>query len=215
METSGDRPSQALFSAERAKAFTDAVVAIAMTLLILPLMESVGEAVKEGHGTLDWFLGELGPLFSFALSFVIIANLWVSHHRVFDGVKYVSEGLLWITIAWMFTIVWMPVATALVGQMADDPLQKLLYIGTMLVASLLLALTRLYLRAHPELHDTDPVSLRRGLVAEFVTVFLFALALTLSITIPGISYFPMFLLLLTRPLYGLVMRILPAKRPTG
>jgi uncharacterized membrane protein len=205
-----ERPAESSFgyvaSAERTKAFTDAVVAIAMTLLILPLLESVGEAVKSGDDTLQWLNAEGGALFSFALSFVIIANLWVSHHRIFTNVERVSNALLWITIAWMFTIVWLPVPTAIVGQMHDDAMQKVLYIGTMILASVLLAVTRLYLRAHPELHDLAPRSLQRGLVAEFVTVFLFVVALVLALAIPGISYFPMFLLLLTQPVFLLVMR---------
>lgn len=204
-----------LFSAERAKAFTDAVVAIAITLLILPLMESVGAAAAAHESTSQWFSAEIGQLTSFALSFMVIANFWTSHHRVFDGVTRMSNTLLWITIAWMFTIVWLPVATALVGQIPNDPLQIVLYIGTMLLASLLLVVTRLYLRAHPDLHDIAPDALRRGTIAELVAVFLFALALTLALVFPGLSYWPMFLLVLIRPLYIVVTRFIARRKPAG
>ncbi len=53
-------------SAERMKVFTDAVVAIAMTLLILPLMESVAEAGRDGVSTADYLSEHGGQLFSFA-----------------------------------------------------------------------------------------------------------------------------------------------------
>ena len=61
-------------SAERLKAFTDAVVAIAMTLLILPLMESVTDVGGEGGGVAEWLDDHAGQLFGFALSFVMIAT---------------------------------------------------------------------------------------------------------------------------------------------
>ena len=98
-------------SAERLKAFTDAVVAIAMTLLILPLMDSVTDATESGAGA--WVAAEWPSLLTFMLSFVLIANFWITHHRMFAKVERVNQALLWLTILWMFTIVWLPVATAI------------------------------------------------------------------------------------------------------
>src|SRR3954453_5221535 len=111
--------------AERLKAFADAVVAIAMTLLILPLTESVGEAAAEQASTWEWLNDNAAQLFSFALSFVLIATFWMTHHRLFAGVHRVTSGLLWLTIAWMFTIVWLPIPTALVGQLETDAGQEI------------------------------------------------------------------------------------------
>ena len=122
-------------SAERLKFFTDAVVAIAMTLLILPLMESVAEAGRDGVTTADYLHEHGGQLFSFALSFVIIASFWAGHHSLFEHVERYSAALVWLNIAWMFTIVWLPVPTAMVGSMAEDGPQKAIYIGTLLVSS--------------------------------------------------------------------------------
>jgi uncharacterized membrane protein len=206
-------PDEVLFGAERAKAFTDAVVAIAMTLLILPLMESVSTAASEGLTTAQWLSREFWPLFSFVLSFVIIANFWVSHHRIFNRVHGISTALLWITIAWMLTIVWMPVVTALVGQITADPLQKILYIGAMLVASLLLAGSRVYLRTHPRLHDIPNPVLRRGIIVELVMSFLFGAALVVALVFPETSYYPLFLLVLTRPMSLFALRVLPQGAP--
>ncbi|MBU4465788.1 MAG: DUF1211 domain-containing protein, partial [Actinobacteria bacterium] len=143
-------------SAERVKAFTDAVVAIAMTLLILPLLDTVKEAAADGSSTLEWLQNNFSPILVFLLSFVIIANFWTSHHRLFARVESVTEFLLWITIAWMLTIVWLPVATAITGQMESDTLQRVLYIGSMTLTSVLLLCARLYLARHPALHDISP-----------------------------------------------------------
>lgn len=60
-------------SSERLKSFTDAVVAIAMTLLILPLINTIGDASASGQSTADWIGANLDAITLFALSFVLIA----------------------------------------------------------------------------------------------------------------------------------------------
>jgi uncharacterized membrane protein len=201
-----------LLSAERLKAFEDAVVAIAMTLLILPLLENVSEFAREHKTALDFVQTENKQLFSFALSFVIIAVFWMNHHRVFDRVEKATNALVWLQVGWMFTIVWLPVSTAMVGVMPDDATQKLLYIGALLASSLLMLGTRLYLRRHPELHHITPPSLRRGLIAEVVMSVLFAVSLVIAVLVPNIGYAAMFLLLLSGPAQAFVAREGDARR---
>jgi len=195
-----------LLSAERLKAFVDAVVAIAMTLLILPLLENVAEFAREDKSALDYVQQEGAQLFSFALSFLIIAVFWMSHHRVFDRVERSTTLLVWLQIGWMFTIVWLPVATAMLGSMDADAMQKLLYIGGLLVSSLLMLVTRLYLRAYPELHRMDPASLRHGIIAEVVLSAMFAIALVVAVYVPDIGYAAMFLLVLSGPVQAILAR---------
>ncbi|WP_375385947.1 TMEM175 family protein [uncultured Microbacterium sp.] len=200
-------------SSERVKAFTDAVVAIAMTLLILPLLDTIGEAATENQTTLEWLQQNSGSLFVFVLSFVIIANFWTSHHRLFARVEHVSEGLLWITIAWMLTIVWLPVATSMTGQMESDALQRTLYIGSMAITSILLFSARLYLRRHPQLHDIRASDLRRGLVADVATAIMFVVSLAVAVIFPTVGYAALFLMFLVGPLHTLGMRIIGDPRP--
>jgi uncharacterized membrane protein len=192
--------------AERIKSFADAVVAIAMTLLILPLMESVGDAADHDLSTAEWLNENAGQLLSFALSFVLIANFWLTHHRLFAGVRRVTNSLLWLTIAWMFTIVWLPIPTALLGQLEQDPGQEILYIGTLALTSLVMFLIRLYVLRHPLLHDIPEDRLRNGLSADLVTLGLFLLALVVALVFPQVGYWAMFLLLLVGPLHQLIVR---------
>ncbi|MFE6736304.1 TMEM175 family protein [Microbacterium sp. NPDC057650] len=204
--TETDTP-RTLLPADRLKAFTDGVVAIAMTLLILPLMEGVIDLGREGVTVLEYLQEDTGQLISFAMSFVLIASFWVTHHRIYDRVERTSPTLIWITIAWMFTIVWLPVPTAMIGSMPDDAAQKSLYVGTLIAASLVLMITRMYLLRHPELHDISGENLRAGIVSEIVVVVLFAIALTVAITVPAIGYLAMFLMALTAPAIRLVRRL--------
>lgn len=191
-------------SSDRVKAFTDAVVAIAMTLLILPLLDSVREAAQQNATTLEWLQDNYGSILAFVISFVIIANFWTTHHRVFARVERVSEPLLWLNIAWMLTIVWLPVATAMTGQMASDTLQYVLYIGSMALTSILLLCNRLYLLGHPQLHDIPRQALASGALADVLVAALFVIAMLIAILVPGVGYNAMFLLLLSAPIHRML-----------
>lgn len=215
MAETDDVPAEiALFGAERAKAFVDAVVAIAMTLLILPLMESVNEVASRGEGALPWLAGHTDQLFAFVLSFGIIAMFWMNHHRVFARVERVTIPLLWITMAWLLSIVWLPVVTAMVGQMPPHSRVLIaLYIGSMILTTLLSLGTRLYLRAHPATHVIDRLHLTAGIAVDIAMTTLFAAALVLAMIAPAVSYFALFLMLLTGPVQRLFARMLGRRHP--
>lgn len=198
--------SRELSSPERLQAFTDAVVAIALTLLILPLMESVGELADHDGTTAEWLAEEQYALLGFALSFILIAVFWVHHHKLFRSVKRVDGGLLWLTVAWMFTIVVMPVATSLSTQMKSDWAQPLVYIGTLCATSLTLLLARIYLRSHPDLHDMADDDAVMGIRASWIVSGLFLAALVLAVVIPGAGNWPLLLMLLSEPLQRLDRR---------
>ncbi len=208
---SEDRPVEESrnYAAERPKAFVDAVVAIAMTLLILPLMESVGEAASSGRSTLEWLVEHQDQLLSFGLSFVIIAMFWMSHHRLFAHVHLVSNRLLWLLAAWMLSIVWLPVATSISGQMpGEDSLARVLYIGSMIVTALLSLVIRLYLRRNPELHTIPPTALRDGLAVDLAMATLFGLSLLIAVLSPTIGYFSMVIMFAMGPMQVLYAKLI-------
>lgn len=209
MSATATEPQQA-YGAERAKAFVDAVVAIAMTLLILPLMESVTEVAGEGGGARDWLAGHDSQIFSFVLSFVIIAMLWMNHHHLFAVVEQITAPLLWLLAAWMLSIVWLPVATALTGQMPDtDGTAKTLYIGSMITTSLISLATRVFLLRHPSLHTAGDQVIRRGLTVDLTMAGLFTLSLVVALLLlPSIGYLALFLMMLTGPVRRVVARVL-------
>lgn len=89
-------------SAERVVFFSDAVVAIAITLLIIPLLESVSQA---GAGNLtagQWTVRNSGQILSLALSFVIIATFWIRHHVLYQGIAlYIGPMVLASLLGWV------------------------------------------------------------------------------------------------------------------
>ncbi|MBK0331319.1 DUF1211 domain-containing protein [Brachybacterium sp. MASK1Z-5] len=194
------------FSAERTKAYVDAVVAIAMTLLILPLMESVAEAAGKELSASEWLGEHWSQIISFVLSFFIIALFWIRHHQLFADVEAVSNTLLWITVLWMLTIVWIPVSTAMTGQLETGRVVEALYIGSMIATCLCMIVTRRYLRRHPELHEVEPESMRRGMLVDLSMGILYAVALVLAMIVPQVGYFGLFVLLFVRTLANVLER---------
>jgi len=195
------------FAPERLKAFVDAVVAIAMTLLILPLLESVAEAANDGTSTGAFLAGHRGQIVSFLLSFVLIALFWMEHHRQYERVLHVTSPLLFINAAWMLTIVWLPVPTAMLGQMDTDPLQALLYIGTLILTQAATLAGKLYLLRHPDLADFTAERLRRGAIADVAAIILFCIALPIAAWVHIVGYYALLLLAFSSPLEKLLERL--------
>ncbi|MCA0345936.1 MAG: TMEM175 family protein [Actinobacteria bacterium] len=196
------------FAAERPKAFVDAVVAIALTLLILPLMESVGEVAGSGDTALSWLDEHRGQLVSFVLSFVLIALFWMLHHRLFSNVHHISPVLLWLLAAWMLTIVWLPVATAIAGQMPDDDvLARMIYIGSLTMTALVSLVVRAYLHRHPSLHTISDRDSTRGFAVDASLVVLFLLALGLTVLMPQLGYYALLITALSGVVQKLLLRI--------
>jgi len=206
------------YRTERFTAFVDAVVAIAMTLLILPLLEAVSDAAREQLGTARFFTEHAGQLLSFALSFVLIAVFWLGHHRQYRDVERVTTPLLWINVAWMATIVWLPVPTAMLGQLDTEPLQAVVYIGTLMLTQVTTLGGWLYLARHRELSSVSTASIRSGVLGDVASIALFAIALVIAVSVPSYGYAGLPVLLLNGPaarLLGALLRRGGGTKGTG
>jgi uncharacterized membrane protein len=178
--------------------FTDAVSAIAITLLILPLVEAVGEAAHEGAGT--FFDHNLAQIAAFVLSFAVIARMWMTHHAIFEHVKTYNRQLLLLSLAWAFTIVVLPLPTEMTSQFDTTDLVVGFYIGTMAASSLLLMLMALLVRGNPQLElDESPVT-SRTVFATVATTIGFFVALIIGLLVPAINFWALVVILLTVPL---------------
>jgi uncharacterized membrane protein len=195
---------------ERLVFFTDAVVAIAITLLVLPLVDTVPEPGADAPD-LGVLLGEhLGQIFAFALSFVVIGRLWYAHHQVFESVRSYTPMLVQLDLLWCCTIVFLPFPTAAVGALPVSSLTVLLYGGTLTLSSLVLTLIVVVLVRSPRLVRPGGVSARERVLRAAVRTALFLVATALGAALPEqVNFFGLFLLLLTRPVLVLVRRLMP------
>jgi uncharacterized membrane protein len=180
---------------ERLLTFVDAVVAIAITLLVLPLAE-VGREVQ-GADVAGLLREHVDDILGFLLSFVVIARLWLAQHRIVSGLVRQSPVVVLLLLAWTFTIVVLPFPTALIAATSHDTLARVLYIGTMTVSSALLALIARAIGRDRTLRDTDAGPDTAHGVA---TTAAFLLALGISAVFPATSFWPLLLLVLVDPL---------------
>lgn len=211
-----DRTSEdSTYTAERGKAFIDAVVAIAMTLLILPLMEAASELGTGELTSAEWFHEHTNQIVTFAISFVIIGRQWLGNHRLFSRVRRVTDTLLWLAIGWLITIVWLPVATALTGQAPrGDRMILVVYVGSMLAASVLALFIELYLARRPDLHEASGTELREGVTDALSTIVLFAAAAVIAVAIPDVGYYSLFAMALGSAVRRLIVPLLHQWHPS-
>jgi hypothetical protein len=100
---------------DRLVLFTDAVVAIAVTLLILPLVEVVTESQSEGLDARAVITEHEPQIYGFLLSFVVISRFWLIHHSIFEHVKAYNSRLVQLNMLWLLCIVVLPFPTEIVG----------------------------------------------------------------------------------------------------
>lgn len=194
---------------ERLVFFSDAAVAIALTLLILPLMDGVGDAARANQTTDQYLVENQSALLAFALSFTLIAVFWRSHHRLFTVIEREAPGLFWMNMAWLFAVVSLPVATASVGALDADPIQYVFYIGTMIVIAAMMTAMAILLYRHPESWTEGAEVTRFAVRVNLAVTGLFALALILALAIPGLGYWSLLTLLIGRPLARIWARRAP------
>ena len=138
---------------DRFLTFVDAVVAIAITLLVLPLAE-IGKEVRTGE-VAELLSAHADDLLGFVLSFVVIARLWLGQHAIVATLVRQSPAVVRLLLTWTFTIVFLPFPTALVASTSQDGVAKALYLGTMAASSALLALIAWVIGRDRSLRDRD------------------------------------------------------------
>ena len=102
------------FQLERLILFSDAVFAIAITLLVIEIR--VPDIHSSGNSTqdlIDALLEKIPEFFGFVLSFAVIGQFWTNHHRLFGLVNNYNGGLLWLNLLMLFWIVLVPFTSGL------------------------------------------------------------------------------------------------------
>lgn len=190
-------------SPERLVFFSDAVVAIAMTLLILPLVDVIPELVAEHAESYEAITRNQWQIYSFLLSFLVISRFWIFHHHIYEEVKAYSPALMQANLGWLLTIVVLPFPTQMIAGFDHDYFTPLFYVGTVFASSLFQTAMVLIIRRNPDVAKSpDSISDARLQNSVGSTVAL-ALALLLDATVPAIGYYSLFLLLVP----GNVIRI--------
>jgi TMEM175 potassium channel family protein len=109
------------FEFERVAFFCDAVYAISLTLLVTSL--DVPDIVRKTEASDLWSaLGDVrSRIITFFVSFVVIGNFWVAHHRFVSTLRAVSRPLIYVTMLYLGFVAFLPFPSAVLGAYSDNP----------------------------------------------------------------------------------------------
>jgi uncharacterized membrane protein len=121
----------------RVEGFSDGVLAIAITLLVLQLSSDHARSSLADRLSREW------PLFvSYLISFMNIGTVWLNHHRVVSRLARIDHTFLVLNLLLLMVVAFLPFPTRVVGEQiaggtdADQRTAALLYAGTFLAASI-------------------------------------------------------------------------------
>ncbi|MBN2168824.1 MAG: DUF1211 domain-containing protein [Actinobacteria bacterium] len=168
---------------DRIASFSDAVFAVAITLLVLNIeIPDIPEKLVNQELASD--IAALWPhILALILSFVIIGFLWISHHNLFKYIEKQNGSLLWINMAILLSIVLLPFSTNVISEYGNTKIGVIIYAANYAAACLLFAAMWYFITKSPVLVSGDfNVEMGKHASASFLlvgTVFLVSIGLAL------------------------------------
>lgn len=185
----------------RLEAFSDGVLAIVLTIMVLELK------VPRHDPSLEALRALLPVLLSYLLSFVYIGIYWNNHHHLLQAAQRVNGRVLWANLHLLFWLSLLPFATGWLGESGIRPWPVAVYNGVLLMAGVAYFLLARALVAH---HGQDS-ALARAMgeratadLKGLASVLIYATALPLSFVAPVLG--------LALPVVVAVMWFLPDRR---
>ncbi|MDB5536780.1 MAG: hypothetical protein JWP26_3692 [Devosia sp.] len=161
---------------ERMVLFSDAVIAITITLLVLEL-RLPGPAAEMSDAQLWAGIVETLPnLFAYMLSFVVIGTFWIGHRRAFSHIKRSDSVLIWLNMFFLMALGLTPFVTGILAENGGS-VGTSLYAGLIAIASLLLGSMTPYAR-HAGL--AEPAAKHRAIWAGYSNAIVFGLSIPLA-----------------------------------
>jgi uncharacterized membrane protein len=164
----------------RLEAFSDGVIAIIITIMVLEL--------KVPHDTSPGALLSPWPTFiGYGLSYLYVAVYWINHHHLFHFVRRVDHRILWANIIFMFFLSLIPFFTEYVGQNRLNRFSAMLYAGIMLACGVAFTVLRATVARQFEedahLHGLS----RAGMLKNLVALGLYAVGIAAAYVHPGLT----------------------------
>jgi uncharacterized membrane protein len=182
-----------LFQLERLAFFSDAVFAIAITLLVievrLPEMEAVTNATLKAA-----LLSLLPQYIGFLISFLVIGRFWIGHHRAFGHLKTCDSKLIWRNLVFLLTIAFMPFPTAVISEFGGMRPAFNFYVVWLIFSGFLFHRVLTYAMRTPALcFDHDDLVEREAIVhSSWAPIIIGVLALFAGQFNPQYAFLPLF-----------------------
>ncbi len=164
----------------RLEAFSDAVIAIVMTIMVLELVPPHGASLED--------LVPLAPIFlAYVLSFANLAIYWNNHHHLLQAARTVSGRVLWANMHLLFWLSLIPFGTAWMGDTSFATFPMVIYGVILLMAAFAYGFLVQALRAAPGQTDTLATALgndRKG----WISPAIYAAAIPIAFIAPLVSF---------------------------
>ena len=175
-----------VFSTTRLEAFSDGVYAIAITLLILNVVEATGGS------PLDAFLDAWPSYVGYVVSFLTIGVAWIGHAALTDDLDHVDSLFLRLNLLLLMVVVFLPFPTSLVtaafGDRDAERVAVTVYGVTLLCIRLMgIALDRYSARQRLYARDRDESELVRARRKNVAAVLLYVVAIIVGLLLPGVA----------------------------
>ena len=166
-------------SRSRLEAFSDAVIAIIMTIMVLELVPPHEAELVD--------LAPLGPIFfAYVLSFAHLAIYWNNHHHLLQAAKTVSGRVLWMNMLLLFWLSLVPFGTAWIGETGFASFPMALYAFVLLMSAFSYGLLVTALRGARGQSDTLAVALANDVKGRISPLFYLA-AIPTAFVAPYVS----------------------------
>ena len=184
-----DRPTGVrLTESTRVEAFSDAVMAIVITILVLELRIQPHEPGR----LLAAIVSMWGPVLAFLISFLRVSVIWLNHHGLFVRIRRVDRTLLWLNLGILLACTIVPLPTALLadalrsGDMEDLRVAAVLYAMIAALQSAVWIPIFPHLRDHPELVEpgTDAALLHAERIRPWIAVGIDVVAALVALVSP-------------------------------
>ena len=190
---------------DRVLFFSDAVFAIAITLLVVDIrvpqvVEHAGQELRKSEG----------KILSFAISFLVIGLFWMGHHRLFRYITALDRSLIFLNLLFLGTIAFLPYPTALLfAGNTKQPANPVFYASCVAGAGLLELAVWLYATRKGLVPASVPLTVRRYELAQLLpTPVVFLLSIPVAFIAPGVAPFTWILLV---PIGRILPRIMRPK----
>lgn len=172
------------FELERLVFFSDAVFAIAITLLALTLeVPDLGP----GAGNVEFLSalrGQSNQLLAFLISFAVIGELWLAHHRIFRLIKRYDAGLLGINLGLLLTVVILPWPTELIATYGHLSAATIIYAIAVAATGVMLLVLWSHAHRHGLMVEMSPSVYRDGTLRTAISPTVFLLSIPIALWNP-------------------------------
>lgn len=193
MDSNKGLKKEELYSSRRVEGLTDAVFAIAMTLLVLNLNVPKLMGAITDENLWRALQADSTSFFSFVLSFVILGVMWSIHMRQFEAIELIDRKATTLNTIRLFVVVLIPFTTSLNAEYGNLLLAQMLYPINLFLLALITYLQGIYASNHHSFYRKyDRRTVDIGQARSLVFVLATALVCVLVVFVGNMAFFALF-----------------------